>query len=85
MSSALDAARVQINGGDGDGQIWLEEGIQPSVQQELARMGHKNPIILSGWRRIDFGMGQIIRRDPVSVVLCAGSDPRCDGHSVPLI
>ena len=33
---------------------------------------------IGGWGRIQFGRGQIIRRDP-SGVLWGGSDPRADG------
>lgn len=83
--TALDAARVQIDSGNRNGQILLEDGIAPSVQQDLARMGHNNPVFLTGWRRTDFGMGQIIQRHPETGVLCAGSDPRSDGHAVPLV
>ncbi|ODM99050.1 putative gamma-glutamyltransferase YwrD [Orchesella cincta] len=82
---ALDAARIQIVGGDSAGRIQLEEGITDEVRQKLLSMGHNNPYILSGWDRIEFGMGQIIRRNPATGVLCAGSDPRSDGHAVPLV
>jgi len=35
--------------------------------------------VVSGYNRATFGRGQIIRRDPQSGVLWAGSDPRADG------
>ncbi|OXA58616.1 putative gamma-glutamyltransferase YwrD [Folsomia candida] len=79
---ALDAPRVCIDGGTAAGQILLEDGITEEVRQELERMGHASPTIITGWSRSDFGTGQIIKRDPLSGVLVAGSDARNDGHAV---
>jgi gamma-glutamyltranspeptidase/glutathione hydrolase len=39
---------------------------------------------VSGMGRSLFGRGQIIRRDPQSGVMWAGSDPRADGCAMPL-
>ncbi len=85
LLTALDAPRVQIDDGTSGGRILLEEGIRPDVRERLLEMGHNDPVFLTGWERVNFGMGQIIRRDPQTGVLCAGSDPRCDGHAVPLV
>jgi len=76
---ALDSPRVEVLNGNSTGQILLEDGIPETVRAELQRMGHQNPVIWTGWDRSEFGTGQIIRRDPVTGVLCAGSDPRNDG------
>lgn len=81
----MDAYRIQIDGGSSSGRILLEEGIRPDVRDRLLQMGHNSPVFLTGWERVNFGMGQIIHRDPSSGVLCAGSDPRSDGHAVPLL
>lgn len=71
-----------IDGGTSAGQIQLEDGIPERVREQLENMGHNSPLIVSGWNRSNFGTGQIIKRDPLSGVLCAGSDPRNDGHAV---
>lgn len=56
----------------------LAEGIPAATVVALAQMGH--PVgVVSGYERAIFGRGQIILRDPVSGVLCGGSDPRADG------
>lgn len=83
--AALDAHRVQIDDCSSGGRILLEEGIRPDVRERLLQMGHNDPAFFTGWERENFGMGQIIRRDPLTGVLCAGSDPRSDGHAVPLV
>ena len=82
MISALDAPRVQIVDGTSSGQILIEEGVPETVRAELESMGHNTPIILSGWDRLGFGVGQIIIRNPENGVLCAGSDPRLDGLAI---
>jgi len=79
---ALDARRVQVQGGSKEGQIMLEDGIDETVRVKLESMGHTQPIIVSGWDRPDFGAGQIILRNPTTKVLCAGSDPRNDGCAI---
>jgi gamma-glutamyltranspeptidase/glutathione hydrolase len=78
----LDAPRVEIGGGLAEGNINLEEGITELVRQQLEGRGHKNPNIVSGWARGNFGTGQIIVRDSVSGVLVGGSDPRNDGMAI---
>lgn len=72
----------QVDGGTSAGQIQLEDGIPEEVRLELERRGHNNPIIVNGWSRSNFGTGQIITRDPLTGVICGGSDPRNDGHAV---
>jgi gamma-glutamyltranspeptidase/glutathione hydrolase len=61
----------------------LEIGIHPEVISELAALGHAVNEV-SGHERAVFGRGQIIRRDPKSGVLFAGSDPRADGCAMSL-
>ena len=85
--TALDAPRFCIGAPTADhpnGLLCLEEGIAPSVIDELRQRGHHTAIrVLHGHRKAMFGRGQIIRRwlDPRThtQVLCAGSDPRGDG------
>lgn len=76
--AALDAPRFCIEGGNASGVVLLEESIAPATRDDLARMGHRVKLV-SGFGRSAFGRGQIIRRDPDSGVLWAGSDPRSDG------
>jgi len=80
---ALDRPRVCLTPG-GNGKIDLEEGISPSVLAELAAMGHPVELV-GGMARALFGRGQIIMRDPLNGVVCAGSDPRADGCAIPQI
>jgi gamma-glutamyltranspeptidase/glutathione hydrolase len=78
---ALDAPRFCIQGGDSISPIALEEGITVQVMDKLSEMDHSiNPTY--GWGRNVFGRGQIIRRNPNTGVLWAGSDPRADGSAV---
>lgn len=82
--AALDRPRFCIEDGTAGGRVALEEGIPVAVMSELAQRGH--PVYpVSGHARAIFGRGQIIRRDPHSGVLCAGSDPRADGCAMTLI
>ncbi|MEX2680787.1 MAG: gamma-glutamyltransferase [Candidatus Sigynarchaeota archaeon] len=76
--AALDAPRFCIEGGNAGGAVLLEESIAAATREQLAKMGHTIKIV-SGFGRAVFGRGQIIRRDPDSGVLWAGSDPRSDG------
>lgn len=58
----------------------FEDGFDHEMISSLAGMGHNVELSpLSGNDRSVFGIGQIIKRDPVSGVLCGGSDPRGDG------
>lgn len=82
---ALDAPRVQIDEGNSEGRILLEDGIPSQVKDKLKSMGHHSPMYVRGYDRMYFGNGQIITRDTESGVCCAGSDPRGDGHAVPVI
>merc|ERR1712157_705179 len=64
-------------------KIFLESPISEQVADNLRERGHK---IVSGCKgmkgRTMFGRGQIIKRDPKSGVLTAGSDPRADGAAM---
>ena len=62
----------------------LEEGLPEASMAALQQLGHPVQRV-SGYGRALFGRGQIIRRDPVSGVLCGGSDPRADGCAMGLI
>ncbi|KAG4072389.1 hypothetical protein HA402_004321 [Bradysia odoriphaga] len=73
---------VQIDGGTAVGQILIEDGIPIETVRILEKIGHQQPTLVTGWDRTDFGTGQIIVRNPVTGVLCAGSDPRNDGHAI---
>lgn len=75
--AALNQPRLCIDPLKSRGQIALEEGIEPSVADELTAMGH-NVRLVSGWDRAIFGRGQIIVRD-TDGQLCGGSDNRADG------
>lgn len=60
----------------------IEDGIPIETVRILEKIGHRQPTLVTGWSRSDFGTGQIIVRNPVTGVLCAGSDPRNDGHAI---
>jgi len=82
--SALNRPRFCIEPDSANSQISLEDGIPAQVMDDLADLGHQvTPV--RGMGRSLFGRGQIIRRDPVSGVLAAGSDPRADGLALGLI
>ena len=55
----------------------IEDGVPGATVDTLRARGHEVDVA-AGWRRITFGRGQIIRREPDGV-LWAGSDPRADG------
>lgn len=76
--AALDRPRFCLVDGDPGSNVALEDGIPVGVMAALAEMGHR-VIPTTGYGRAVFGRGQIIRRDPLTGVLCAGSDPRADG------
>lgn len=78
---ALDRPRLCIEGGTPAGEVAVEEGIDANVFRELSSMGHQVRMV-SGYDRSLFGRGQIILRDPLTGVLCAGSDPRADGCAI---
>jgi gamma-glutamyltranspeptidase/glutathione hydrolase len=90
--AALDSPRFCIGAGmpsaDGrmtDATIYLEEGIDPKVVEELRALGHSVEQ-LDGYGRGMFGRGQIIRRhvDDGVLVWSGGSDLRGDGAAAPL-
>ncbi|KAF2744134.1 gamma-glutamyltranspeptidase [Sporormia fimetaria CBS 119925] len=90
--AALDAPRICIGGGmpgnDGkmtDATIYIEEGIDKKVVEELAALGHSVKQ-LDGYGRGMFGRGQIIRQhfDDGIMVWSGASDLRGDGAAVPL-
>jgi len=82
--SALDRPRWCIEPGDLGGPVALEEGIAPQVMSTLQALGH--PVTpVSGMERSLFGRGQIIHRDPLTAVLCGGSDPRADGCAMGVV
>jgi gamma-glutamyltranspeptidase/glutathione hydrolase len=80
--AALDRPRFNITDGQAGGDVALEDGIGEKTGAELARLGHVVQHA-SGWNRMQFGRGQIIRRD-ASGVLWGGSDPRADGCAMTL-
>ncbi|MBD2846747.1 gamma-glutamyltransferase family protein [Paenibacillus sp. IB182496] len=71
--AALDAPRWQWTGGRG---VLVESSFPPELAQGLAGRGHEVRVALEHG---PFGRGQIIWRDPVSGVLCGGTDSRADG------
>jgi gamma-glutamyltranspeptidase/glutathione hydrolase len=75
--AALDRPRFQIQSGSADGEIGIETGVAEATVAALSDRGHVLHLA-DGWARLQFGRGQIIRRDP-SGVLWGGSDPRADG------
>jgi gamma-glutamyltranspeptidase / glutathione hydrolase len=76
--SALDRPRFCIEGNRTGPAVALEEGIPLETLTALQAMGH-DALMVRGMARSLFGRGQIIRRDPLTKVLCGGSDPRADG------
>lgn len=77
---ALDAGRFCLQPHKGDSSdVLVEDTLGETVTGALAsQFGHQVRVV-SGLARSGFGRGQIILRDPVSGVLCAGSDGRADG------
>jgi len=83
---ALDMPRfcIHIDAGGGvgasdpGGEVFMEKGYDPEVITALRQKGHRIKTI-SGKRRMMFGGGHVIQRNPNSGVLIAGSDPRKDG------
>jgi gamma-glutamyltranspeptidase/glutathione hydrolase len=77
--TAIDRPRFCIADGTQHGTVFLEEGVDPAVVEELARRGHKLRPRQRGHERSLFGRAQIIQRDRATGVLWAGSDGRADG------
>ena len=80
---ALDRPRFNISDGGASGKIGLEEGVPEETVAQLEERGHRLRVA-SGWQRIAFGRGQIIRCDPEGV-LWGGSDSRADGCAMSLL
>ena len=74
---ALNALRFQVIGD----MVLLEEGLDPDIVAGLQSRGHQVNLV-SGHARVGMGGGQVIRRDPESGVLWAGSEPRKDGCAI---
>lgn len=72
--AALDAPRWQWLG---DKRIGIEHGAPRSLAAVLTRRGHHVEVAHD---LTSYGRGQIILRDPISGVLCGGTEPRTDGH-----
>jgi gamma-glutamyltranspeptidase/glutathione hydrolase len=72
--AALDAPRWQWLGGL---KVGIEQGASRDLAAALARRGHDISI---AYDYTDYGRGQIIVRDPVTGVLCGGTEPRADSH-----
>lgn len=63
----------------------VESGIDADVIDGLRKLGHDIRVVEGDARKV-FGRGQIIRKEPgEQLVYAAGSDPRGDGASVPLL
>lgn len=82
--AALDLPRFCIDPDKEEGITALEEGIPAASLSKLADYGHPIHSIV-GMERSLFGRGQMIRRDPDTGVLEAGSDPRADGCALPAL
>jgi gamma-glutamyltranspeptidase/glutathione hydrolase len=80
--AALDRSRFRILDEAEGGSLVVEPGITSETRAELKRRGHELEGV-EGLGRIQFGRGQLIRRDP-NGVLWGGSDPRADGCAIPL-
>lgn len=72
--AALDAPRWQWLG---DMRVGIEQGASGDLANALSRRGHQVQIAHDS---LNYGRGQIILRDPVSGVLCGGTEPRADSH-----
>ena len=76
--SALDAPRFQLENGEPDGTVLVEESIDSGVLSGLAKLGHETEVV-SGTNRSRFGLGQVIAANDGA--WWSGSDPRGDGHA----
>lgn len=82
--NALDEPRFSLWTDPPAGEIFVEDAIPAAARQSLSERGHLLRSFSDLGRTGVFGRGQIIRRDPGSGVLWAGSDPRADGAAVGL-
>ena len=74
---AINALRFMV----GNNNVILEEGIDPTVAQDLRSRGH-NVGQITGHNRVSIGGAQVIQRDPDTGVLRGGSEPRKDGCAI---
>eukprot|EP01133_Synstelium_polycarpum_P009171 gene9171-10762_t len=84
---ALSHPRYMIEGGVHHGELVFEQGHRKETVEQLKSMGHNitSTDTITGDGRKIFGNGQVIIRSPVGssdIVLCAGSDNRCDGAAL---
>mmetsp|Transcript_12632 Transcript_12632/g.26614 ORF Transcript_12632/g.26614 Transcript_12632/m.26614 type:complete len:583 (+) Transcript_12632:158-1906(+) len=77
--AAIDMPRFCIADGTQAGKVLMEKEVPTDVVKKLKEMGHKIQSNVDGHARAIFGRAQIIKRDPVTGVLWAGSDGRADG------
>ena len=76
--SALDAPRFQLENGEPDGTVLVEDSVDSGLLSDLEKLGHETRVV-SGTRRAMFGLGQVIAASDGS--WWSGSDPRGDGHA----
>lgn len=91
VQSALDSPRLCLGAGmpdNGagtiDSSVFLEDGIDPTVVEQLRAMGHDVSLV-KGFARGQFGRGQVIQRiqrGQGKPAWTAGSDSRADGQAV---
>ena len=74
---SLNALRFMVMGD----AVVLEEGLSPTVINDLQNRGH-DIRFADGYTRVGMGGGQVIMRDPHSGVLSGGSEPRKDGCAI---
>ncbi|MEM7133050.1 MAG: gamma-glutamyltransferase family protein [Chloroflexota bacterium] len=63
------------------GLLYVEEGWDVATLADVSHRGHQLSLV-TGIENVLFGGGQVILRDPVTGVLCGGSEPRMDGAAV---
>ena len=80
--AAIDMPRFCIVDGTQQGKVFMEEGIDEDVIDELKDKGHILESKIRGQERSVFGRAQIIKRDRTTGVLWAGSDGRADGCAI---
>jgi gamma-glutamyltranspeptidase/glutathione hydrolase len=76
--SALDAPRFLVQDGNPDGNVLVEDSMDPRLVNGLRELGHEVSTV-SGPARAVFGLGQIIAA--VDGSWWSGSDARGDGHA----
>ena len=77
--AAIDFPRFCILDGTQGGIVYMEDSVDEVVTNELRERGHRMESNVRGYERSIFGRAQIIKRDPSTGVLWAGSDGRADG------